>query len=48
LTANVEAEDVDAYTETLKDYDSISRLEQWYTTMFLRVKKTLNTDGELC
>ncbi|ODM93922.1 Soluble NSF attachment protein [Orchesella cincta] len=48
LSASVENEDPESFTETLKEYDSISRLESWYTTLFLRIKKTMNADGELC
>jgi alpha-soluble NSF attachment protein len=48
LSEHVEHEDPDAYTEAVKDYDSISRLDQWYTTLLLRIKKTLNANPELC
>jgi len=48
LTTTLEEEDVDAFTEAVAEFDSISRLEQWYTTLLLRVKKTLNSEGELC
>jgi len=47
LTEHVEHEDVEAFTDAVKDYDSISRLDQWYTTLLLRIKKTL-ASGELC
>lgn len=30
----------------VKEYDSISRLDQWLTTMLLRVKKTIQGDEE--
>jgi len=48
LTTYVEEEDADGFTEAVAEYDSISRLEQWYTTLLLRVKKGLNQEGELC
>lgn len=35
----------DALGEAVREYDSISRLDQWYTTMLLRVKKSI--EGEL-
>jgi len=35
---------VDAFTEAVKAYDSISRLDNWYTTMLLRVKKSMAED----
>jgi len=44
LLQAIEDEDVDAYTDAIKDYDSISRLDQWNTTMLLRVKKRINQD----
>ncbi|XP_006627524.2 alpha-soluble NSF attachment protein [Lepisosteus oculatus] len=40
-----EDNNVDAYTDAVKEYDSISRLDQWVTTMLLRIKKTIQ-DGE--
>lgn len=30
----------------VKEYDSISRLDQWLTTMLLRIKKTIQGDEE--
>ncbi|WAR18276.1 SNAA-like protein [Mya arenaria] len=39
-----EDEDADAFTDAIKEYDSISRLDQWTTTMLLRVKKRINQD----
>ncbi|KAL7642757.1 UNVERIFIED_CONTAM: hypothetical protein RMT77_006045 [Armadillidium vulgare] len=47
LLTHLEEQNVDAFTDTVKDYDSISRLDQWYTTMLLRIKKTINAD-DLC
>uniref|UniRef100_A0A9L0ITW5 NSF attachment protein alpha n=1 Tax=Equus asinus TaxID=9793 RepID=A0A9L0ITW5_EQUAS len=41
-----EEQNVDGYTEAVKEYDSISRLDQWLTTMLLRVKKTIQGDEE--
>ncbi|XP_040833816.1 alpha-soluble NSF attachment protein isoform X3 [Ochotona curzoniae] len=41
-----EEQNVDSYTEAVKEYDSISRLDQWLTTMLLRVKKTIQGDEE--
>ena len=34
-------EDVEAFQETVKNYDEISRLDQWLTTMLLRVKRKI-------
>ncbi|XP_041090419.1 alpha-soluble NSF attachment protein-like isoform X2 [Polyodon spathula] len=36
-----EEQNVDAFTESVKEYDTISRLDQWLTTMLLRIKKTI-------
>jgi len=44
LTAEMENQDVEAFTEAVKAYDSISRLDNWYTTMLLRVKKSMGED----
>nr|XP_020753656.1 alpha-soluble NSF attachment protein [Odocoileus virginianus texanus] len=41
-----EEQNVDSYTEAVKEYDSISRLDQWLTTMLLRIKKTIQGDEE--
>ncbi len=47
LLAAVEEQEVDAYTDAVKEYDSISRLDQWYTTMLLRVKKSIEGESDL-
>nr|ADO27973.1 alpha-soluble nsf attachment protein [Ictalurus furcatus] len=39
-----EAQDVDAYTSAVKEFDSITRLDQWYTAILLRIKKTIQED----
>uniref|UniRef100_A0A8C8EJE9 Uncharacterized protein n=1 Tax=Oncorhynchus tshawytscha TaxID=74940 RepID=A0A8C8EJE9_ONCTS len=39
-----EEHDVDAFTDAVKDFDSISRLDQWNTTMLLRIKKQIQDD----
>ncbi|KAK9394346.1 alpha-soluble NSF attachment protein [Crotalus adamanteus] len=41
-----EEQNIDSYTESVKEYDSISRLDQWLTTMLLRVKKTIQGEEE--
>ena len=48
LVKHLEDEDVDAFTEEVKNYDQVSRLDQWYTTILLRIKKQIPDDGELC
>uniref|UniRef100_A0A670YG94 NSF attachment protein beta n=1 Tax=Pseudonaja textilis TaxID=8673 RepID=A0A670YG94_PSETE len=44
-----EEQNSEAYTEAVKEFDSISRLDQWLTTMLLRIKKSIQgeTDGDL-
>lgn len=37
----------DAFGEAVREYDSISRLDQWYTTMLLRVKKSIEGEVDL-
>ena len=43
----IEEQNVDGYTEAVREYDSISRLDQWYTTMLLRIKKNIEGDVDL-
>ena len=47
LIVNVEDGDVDKYTEEIQSYDSISRLDSWYTTLLLRVKKQISASDLL-
>jgi len=47
LLQALEDQNLDAFTDAVRDYDSISRLDQWYTTMLLRVKKTIEGDVDL-
>ncbi|TRY94922.1 hypothetical protein DNTS_023654 [Danionella cerebrum] len=39
-----EEQNVDAYTDAVKEYDTISRLDQWLTTMLLRIKKNIQDE----
>ncbi|TNN66614.1 Alpha-soluble NSF attachment protein [Liparis tanakae] len=39
-----EEQNVEAYTDSVKEFDTISRLDQWLTTMLLRIKKTIQDD----
>ncbi|XP_063793954.1 alpha-soluble NSF attachment protein [Pseudophryne corroboree] len=41
-----EEQNVDHYTDAVKEFDSISRLDQWLTTMLLRIKKTIKGEEE--
>ena len=44
----IDNQDVEAFTEAVKQFDSISRLDSWHTTLLLRVKKGLNSEDDLC
>jgi len=48
LVKHLEDEDVDAFTAEVANFDKISRLDQWYTTILLRIKKQMPDDNELC
>ncbi|CAO1410634.1 unnamed protein product [Diamesa serratosioi] len=47
LIDHLEEQNIDGFTESVKEYDSISRLDQWYTTILLRVKKQHNDNPDL-
>lgn len=47
LIEHMEEQNVDEFTEAVKDYDSISRLDQWYTTILLRIKKQVDDNPDL-
>lgn len=42
LCEHLEDQNVEGFTEAVKEYDSISRLDQWYTTILHRIKKAAN------
>lgn len=48
LLSACEEENVDAFTDALREFDSISRLDKNLTAMLLKVKKQLNAEPELC
>ena len=41
LLAMTETSDVEGYTDTIVEFDKLSKLDAWKTTLLLRVKKTL-------
>lgn len=47
LCEHLEEQNIEGFTDAVKDYDSISRLDQWYTTMLLRIKKQHNDNPDL-
>ncbi|XP_065833153.1 alpha-soluble NSF attachment protein-like isoform X1 [Oscarella lobularis] len=40
----IEEQSVDAFTDAVKEYDSISRLDQWYTGILLKIKKAMTAE----
>ncbi|CAG0879672.1 unnamed protein product [Cyprideis torosa] len=47
LIQHVEDNNEDEFSEAVKEYDSVSRLDNWYTTLLLRVKKNISDEGDL-
>lgn len=47
LMQHLEEQNVDGFTDAVKEYDSISRLDQWYTTILLRIKKQVADQTDL-
>lgn len=48
LIEHLEEQNVDAFTDAVKNYDSISRLDQWYTAILVRIKKQITSSEDLC
>jgi len=48
LCKTVEDQDVEAFTNATQEFDSVSRLENFHTTLLLRVKKTIPVEDDLC
>lgn len=48
LISALEEQDVEAFTNTVAEYDSISRLDSWHTSLLLKVKKSIPTEDDLC
>jgi len=48
LGEHLEQQDVEAFTESVKSYDSVNRLDPWFTTLLLRVKKLIPVEDDLC
>lgn len=47
ICSEIENQDIEAFTEAVKYYDSVSRLDTWVTTLLLRVKKSLSEPDDL-
>ncbi|GLJ53650.1 hypothetical protein SUGI_1144390 [Cryptomeria japonica] len=41
LVLSIDEEDVEKFTDVVKEFDSLSRLDQWKTTLLLRAKNSL-------
>uniref|UniRef100_A0A674HN66 NSF attachment protein alpha n=1 Tax=Taeniopygia guttata TaxID=59729 RepID=A0A674HN66_TAEGU len=41
-----EEQNVDAFTDAVKEFDSISRLDQWLTALLLRIKRSIQSDEQ--
>lgn len=41
-----EAYDVDAFTQAIVEFDSISKLDQWKTTILLRIKNHIKNEDK--
>jgi len=48
LGAALEEQDVEAFTATSQAHDSVSRLDNFHTTLLLRVKKQIPVEDDLC
>ena len=42
-----DSENIDKFTDEVKKYDSISRIDQWLTTILLQIKKRLQEGEEV-
>jgi len=48
LVETLEQQDVEAFTTAVKEYDSVNRLDPWFTALLLRVKKLIPVEDDLC
>lgn len=42
----MEEKNADQFTEAVRQYDKISRLEPWYTAILIRIKRHCEVDEE--
>ncbi|XP_015783704.1 alpha-soluble NSF attachment protein [Tetranychus urticae] len=47
LLDKLEESDVEGFTQLVQEYDSISRLDQWFTTILLKIKKQIQQEPDL-
>ncbi|KER26879.1 hypothetical protein T265_05937 [Opisthorchis viverrini] len=46
LSDALEQENVEAFTAAVQEYDNITRLDPWITSLLLKLKKTIGGDDE--
>lgn len=44
LLDKLEQSDEDGFTAAIQEYDTISRLDQWFTSIMLKIKKQINSE----
>ena len=47
LLDKLEEQDVDGFSDAVAEYDSISRLDPWFTNILLRIKKSISQEPDL-
>ena len=47
ILEKLEDQDVEGFTKVVEDYDSISRLDQWFTAILLKIKKQVQQEPDL-
>jgi len=47
LTEAFESADIDKFTDAIAEFDSMTRLDQWKTTLLLRSKKRIQARDEV-
>lgn len=47
LLDKLEESDVEGFSQLVQEYDSISRLDQWFTTILLKIKKQIHQEPDL-
>ncbi|VDQ16818.1 unnamed protein product, partial [Trichobilharzia regenti] len=47
LSDALEQENVEAYTVAVQEYDNITRLEPWITSLLLKLKKTISEEEDI-
>ena len=48
LQDTIDESNVDNFTVLVQEYDNISPLDKWLTTVLLKIKKSLNEEPDIC